>query len=61
MAGGAAYALVHMNAVVEIRIVGEIVDPNPLNRLPGAKAGSNGFQIWAISPDLLVTVHAGFG
>lgn len=61
MASGASDSLVHMNAVVEIGIVGEIVDPNPLNRLAGAKAGTNRFQIRTISPDLLVTVHAGFG
>ncbi len=43
VASGAADALVHMNAVIEIRIVGEIVDPNPLDRLAAAKAGPDRF------------------
>lgn len=60
MASGAANALIHMDAVVEIRIVGEIVNPNPLDRLPAAKAGTDRFQIGALGPNLLVAVHAGF-
>jgi hypothetical protein len=46
--------------MVEIRIVGEIVHPDPFDRLPGAKAGANRFQIGTIGPDLLVAVHADF-
>ena len=37
MAGGATHALIHMNAVVEISLVREIVNPNPLDGLAAAK------------------------
>jgi hypothetical protein len=60
MASRTANALIYMNAMVEIRIVGEIVDPNPLNRLAGAKAGPDRFEIRTIGPDLLMAVHADF-
>ena len=59
MASGTADALVYMNTMIEIGIVGEIVDPNPFNWLAGAKAGTNRLQVRAIGPYLLVAVHAG--
>ena len=51
-------AFVHVNAVVEIDVVGKIVNPSPFERLAGAEAGAHRLEIGAIRPDLFVTVHA---
>lgn len=60
MTGRAPNALVHVNTVIEVGIVGKIVDPDPLDRFTGAKTGANWFEIRTVSPDLLMTVHASF-
>lgn len=49
-----------MNAVVEIGIVGKVVDPDPLYWFASAQARANRFEIWTVGPDLLMTIHAGF-
>ena len=51
-------AFVYMNAVVEISVVGQVMYPNPLDRFASAKAGAHWFKIGAVSPDLLVAIHA---
>lgn len=56
--GGAANAFVYVNAVVEIRVVGQVVYTNPLDWFPCAKARPHGLQIRTFSPDLFVTIHA---
>ena len=53
-----ADAFVYMNAVVEISVVGQVMYPNPLDRFASAKAGAHWFKIRAVSPDLLVAIHA---
>ncbi len=52
---------VHMNAVIEISIVWKIVNSDPLHRPVRAQTCPNRLQVGAVSPDLFVTAHAGFG
>ena len=54
----AADTLFHVNAVIEVRVVRQIVYAYPLDRLAGAKTRAHGFEIRTIGPDLFVTVHA---
>ena len=61
VAGGAADALVHVNAVIEIHEVGQIVDARPLERLAGAEALPHRLQHRRVRPDLRVAVHARLG
>jgi hypothetical protein len=56
----AADSFVHVNAVIEINEVGQIVNPRPLDRLASAPAFTNRLEVRAIGPDLRVTVHASF-
>jgi hypothetical protein len=58
VAGRTTDAFVHMNAVIEIDVVGQIVNAPPLDRFARAKAGADGLEVWAVGPDLFVTVHA---
>lgn len=58
MASRAADSLVHMNAVIEINVVGKIVDPSPFQRFAGSKTRAHGLQIGTIGPNLLVAIHA---
>jgi hypothetical protein len=58
MTGRAADALVHMNAVIEIDVVGQIVHPRPLERRAVLETGAHRLEIRAVRPDLFVTVHA---
>src|SRR5262245_40997721 len=61
MARAATHSFVHMNAVVEVSEVGQVVDPRPANRFVGAKAIAHRLEHWAGGPDLRMTVHAGLG
>jgi len=54
----AADSFVHVNAVIEINEVGEIVNARPPDRLSCAPALTNRLEVRAIGPDLRVTVHA---
>src|SRR5438309_10022308 len=56
--GRTAHAFLHMNAVIEISEVRQIVHAYPLQRLAAAKTRAHRLEIRTISPDLLVTVHA---
>ena len=47
-----------MNAVVEISVVGQVMYSDPLDRFASAKTGAHWFKIGAVSPDLLVAIHA---
>ncbi len=58
MTGGTAHSLVHMNAVIEISVIGKVVHSNPFDWFAGAKAGTNRLEIRTIRPDLFMTVHA---
>ena len=51
-------ALLHVNAVIEIRVIRQVVDSNPLDRFAGAKTRAHWFEIRTVGPDLFVAVHA---
>jgi hypothetical protein len=57
---GAAYALGHVNAVIEIDIIGQTVNTDPVNRLIGAITLSNRLQITRAVKQHGMTVHACF-
>src|SRR5579872_2178090 len=57
----AAHALMNVNAVIEINVVGEIVDAGPVERYPRAVTFANRLQHFCIRPNLRVTVHARLG
>ena len=61
MARGTPDAFGHMNAVIEIGILGQVVHPLPFDRRIIAKACAHRFQIRAVRPDLTVAIHAGLG
>ena len=61
MTGFAAYALIHVNAVIEINEIRQIMHPRPRDRGIVAKARSNRLERRAGVPDLRMTVHASFG
>ena len=54
-----AHTLVHMNAVIEISVVRQVVHPDPFDRFAAAKAGSDRLEIRALRPNLFMTIHAG--
>ncbi len=60
MAGGAADSLVHVNAVIEIDKLRQIVDARPLDRFAGPKALAHRRESRAIRPNLRVAIHADF-
>src|SRR5215216_6648141 len=58
MTGRTADAFFHVNAVIEISVIRQVVNPDPLDRLTGSEAGAHRFEVWTLGPDLFVTVHA---
>ena len=48
----------HVNTVVEVNVIRQIVDTYPFERLAGAKTRAHGFEIGTIGPDLFVAIHA---
>jgi len=48
----------HVNTVIEVGVVRQVVHANPLDRLPRAETRAHRFEIWTVSPDLFVAVHA---
>jgi len=54
-------AFVYVNAVIEINEVGKVVYARPLDRLAGAPAFANGFEIRTVRPDLRMAIHASLG
>jgi len=48
-----------MDAVVEIDVIGQVVNARPFNRLIVAPTRPDGFEIGAVAPDLRVAVHTG--
>ena len=54
----AADALVHVNAVIEINEVGQIVHPGPFDRLPRAPTLAHRLEVRTIRPNLRVAIHA---
>lgn len=57
--GRTADAFSYVNAVVEIRIFRQVVNPFPFDRLVVLKAVADGGKVWAVGPDLAVAVHTG--
>ena len=56
--GRTSDAFFHVNTVIEVSEIRQVVNSDPLNRLAGAETLAYGFKIWTIGPDLFVTVHA---
>ena len=61
VARGASHAFVHVNAVVEVDEVRQIVHARPLNRAACAEAFAHRFEERAVREDLRVAVHARLG
>ena len=61
VAGLAADALLHVNAVVEVDEVRQVVHADPAQRLVVAEARAHRLEIRAGRPDLRVAVDAGLG
>ncbi len=61
MTGRAADSLIHMNAVIEIDVIGKIVNPRPLKRFAGAETCTHWLQIGTIGPNLFMAIHANGG
>ena len=51
-------AFFHVNAVIEVRVIRQIVNANPLDRLAGSETRAHRLEIWTLGPDLFVTTHA---
>ena len=54
----AADTFFHVNAVIEVGVIRQVVYAYPLDRLAGAKTRAHRFEIRTVSPDLFVAVHA---
>ena len=61
MARIAADSLVHVNAVIEIHKVGELVDADPLKRFFGTENFTNGFEQCSVRPNLRVAINTCLG
>src|ERR1051326_2685200 len=55
----ASHAFVYMNAVIEIREVGDLVYTRPADRVAGTEAVAHGSQIRAVPKNFRMAVHAG--
>ena len=51
-------AFLNVNAVIEVRVVRQVVYAYPFDRLAGAETCAHRFEVWTIRPDLFVTAHA---
>ena len=61
MAGFATHALIKVDAVIKIDVIGHRVDTPPDQGVPGTKALPHRFQHGGVAPDLRMAVHAGLG
>jgi hypothetical protein len=61
VAGVAAHAFVHVNAVIEENEIGKLVHARPLQRLSGAEAGADWFEQLGVGPNLRMAIHASLG
>jgi len=52
--------LVHVNAVIEVHKIGQVVDPCPFKRFPREEAGPDRLEHVRIRPDMGVAAHARF-
>ena len=58
MTSRTADAFVHVDRVIEVSEVGQIVNAHPLERLAGFETGPHRFEIGTVRPNLLMTIHA---
>ena len=61
MTRGAADAVVHVNRMIEIGKVRQVVNANPFERLACFQTGAYRFEIGTVGPNLFVTAHANLG
>lgn len=61
MTGRAADAFVHMNRVIEIGKVRQVMHPNPLQGLAALETGPHRLQVRTVGPNLFVAIHADSG
>jgi len=61
VAGGTADALIQVDAVIKVNVIGKIMDARPLNRLARCPAIPNGLRYGSIRPDLRMAAHTGLG
>lgn len=59
VAGRAADPFGHVNAVIEVGVVRQIVHAIPLKRCVCSETGTDRLEHWRVRPDLRVTCHAG--
>ena len=59
MAAVAAHATVHVHGVVEVSVVGNLVDADPVDRFARLPALAHGGEFWTVGFDLGVAGHAG--
>ena len=53
-----ANTFLNVNAVIEVCVIRQVVNSYPFDRLAGAETRAHRFEIWTVSPDLFVAVHA---
>ena len=58
MTSRTTHTFFYVNAVIEVGVIGKIVDAYPFDRFSSAETRAHGFEVWTISPNLFVTVHA---
>ena len=61
MAGGTPDSFVHVDFVIEVNEVGQIVDLDPGYGFTRCPAGPHRLQQGCVGPDLRVAIHAGLG
>jgi hypothetical protein len=61
VARGTAYAFRHVDAVIEIHVVGQPMHAHPVDRLVGAVAFAHGLKISNVVEEHRVAIHAGLG
>jgi hypothetical protein len=61
VAAVAAHATIHVNGVVEIGVVWNLVDADPVDWLAGFPALAHGSELRTVSLDLSVARHTGLG
>jgi len=54
----ASNALVHVNSVIEVNEIRNVVDPDPFNGTIFAKTGAHRLERGTVCPHLLVAIHA---
>ena len=61
VATGASDALVHVNLVIEVDVVRQVVDADPVDGCSGRPALTNRLEELSVRPDLRMAVDAGLG